>query len=359
MFGEKILEKIIKLFLASNKKPNPLTNNFNKILIIRQHNQFGDLLACTSLFRAIKESFPKSVITVLVSKDNYYALTKNKFVDRTFIFDKSKLINLKYLKRLLIFLKNDYDLCLVPVTVAISNTSCILAGLVKAKYKIGPSSLNGVENKYSFLFDKKVEMDWDSSPERHVSDFGQDILQPLQIRTTNLQTEITFDEEDLIIAKEFLSSEHLKTTNKKLVGLHVGAGKVPNRWSAEKFAEVINSLSNKYDALFYFTGTTADLPCIEDVNKYSENKYPVYLNKTVPEVAALISISDLFITNDTGIMHVAGATNVPQISIFGPTNPNNWAPVGDNKYWLKNKSEINSVSVMRVVQAAEKAIDNG
>ena len=55
-------------------------------------------------------------------------------------------------------------------------------------------------------------------------------------------------------------------------------------------------------------------------------------------------------------MHVAGAVNVPQISIFGPTNPLNWAPVGENKYWIKNSDDIDSVSIKEVFDLAGKIL---
>ncbi len=76
----------------------------------------------------------------------------------------------------------------------------------------------------------------------------------------------------------------------------------------------------------------------------------LFINKPIPEVAALISKSDLFISNDTGIMHVSGTTNTPQISIFGPTNPFNWAPIGPNKYFIRKSELIEDVAVDDVYQ---------
>ena len=70
-------------------------------------------------------------------------------------------------------------------------------------------------------------------------------------------------------------------------------------------------------------------------------------------MAALISKSDLFISNDTGIMHVAGSTDTPQISIFGPTNPFNWAPIGNNKYFIRKSELIDDVSVQDVLKLCE------
>jgi heptosyltransferase-2 len=47
-------------------------------------------------------------------------------------------------------------------------------------------------------------------------------------------------------------------------------------------------------------------------------------------------------------MHVAGTTPTPQISIFGPTNPFNWAPIGEQKYFLRKSDLINDVTVDEV-----------
>jgi len=70
-----------------------------------------------------------------------------------------------------------------------------------------------------------------------------------------------------------------------------------------------------------------------------------FINKSIAEVAAIISKSDLFITNDTGVMHVAGSVETSQISLFGPTNPFNWAPVGPTKYFLRKSDFIDDISV--------------
>jgi heptosyltransferase-2 len=79
-----------------------------------------------------------------------------------------------------------------------------------------------------------------------------------------------------------------------------------------------------------------------------KDKPGLFLNKKIPEVAALISKADLFISNDTGIMHVAGTTNTPQVSVFGPTNPFNWAPIGHNKLFVRKSELIDDVTVQDV-----------
>ncbi len=315
-----------------------------KIIIIRQHNQLGDLLIGVSLLRALKETFPGCNLTLVASPFNYPGLIKNKFIDNLFIFDKKKLFNPIYLKNFLKLLKESYDLAIVPVTVSISFTSNLIARFSNSKIRIGAKSLNGKENKSIFLFDRRVEIDWRKHPDSNVAERSLDIVRPFGINTTNYKSEITFDDEDKKVADEFISSLKLRS-NEYLIGFHTGAGKIPNRWSLIKFIALMAKLKEKYEVKFYLTGSSADMEEINYIKKNIRGEIGCFINKKIPEVAALISKSDLFISNDTGIMHVAGTTDTPQISIFGPTNPFNWAPIGTNKFFIRKSDLIDDISV--------------
>jgi hypothetical protein len=96
----KIIYRTCERILSVPENPSLVLENPRKFIIIRQHNQLGDLLIGVSLFRAIKERYPHSSITLIVSPFNYPGLVKNRFVDRIFIFDKKKLLNPSYLKEL-------------------------------------------------------------------------------------------------------------------------------------------------------------------------------------------------------------------------------------------------------------------
>jgi len=343
---KKILYFLLKKFWGVAENPLRELNTPKKILVVRQHNQLGDMLACISVFRALKEKYPASEVSVIVSPANKNALHKNKFIDELFVFDKNKILSLNYLKKLIQFLRTEYDLAIVPVTVSISFTSNLLCRMANAKTRIGPNSLSGKSNASAFFFDRRIDLDWKKYPDANVSDFSLDILRPFGITTENFSSEISFDETDEKEADEFLKSFSPK--NRKIVGLHVGAGKPPNRWSYENFISIINLLEAKYQPILYVTGSSDDLEIIESIQRGVIPEVKLFLKKEIPQVAALITKSDLFITNDTGIMHVAGTTPTPQISIFGPTNPLNWAPIGKQKHFLRHSDLINDVTVAEV-----------
>ncbi len=383
-----------KLFSVKENKSRDIGSP-QKIIIIRQHNQLGDLLAGVSLLRAIKETFPASHLTLIVSPFNYPGVIKNKFIDRLVVFDKLKIYNPSYFNELYNLLREPYDLAVVPVTVSISFTSNLLARISNAKIRIGPESLNGKLNNSSFFFDRRVIIDWRKYPDSNVAERSLDILRPFGINTKNYRSEISFDKEDIKTAEEFISGLKLASSDKSnyaplghnesgylpadqkilretdkaltgglnlnlnlnfLIGFHVGAGKVPNRWSLNKYIELMTCLKENYKVKFYLTGSSSDM---EEINYIKEKaKFPMglFINHKIPEVAALISKTDLFISNDTGIMHVAGATDTPQISIFGPTNPFNWAPVGENKFFIRKSELIDDVTVEDVYAMCTKIL---
>lgn len=327
-----------------------------KIIIIRQHNQLGDLLAGVSLFRALKETYPESHITLFVSPFNYPGMVKNKYIDRIFIFDKIKLFTPGYFVRLKRILAEEYDLAIVPVVVSISFTSNLLARLSNSKIRIGPQSLDGKVNKSFYFFDRRVSLDWRNHPDSNVSERSLDIVRPFRINTENYHSEISFDDEEMKNVEKFLADNNFDE-NKYLVGLHVGAGKLPNRWSLQKFTSLMNRLNSAHSINFYLTGSITDKDEIDYLVNKLNFKVGLFVNRPIPEVAALISQSDLFISNDTGIMHVSGTTDTPQISIFGPTNPFNWAPIGPNKYFVRKSELIEDVAVDDVYQLSNSILN--
>ena len=340
----KFIILLLKKYLAVPEYFDKSLGNPKNILVIRQHNQFGDLLASVSLFRAIKETYPGSRLTLIASPENYYAVEKNQYIDEIFIFNNNKIWFPNYFYRLKNLLRRDWDLAIVPVTVAVSLTSCILTGLSKAKIKIGPEELNGDKNDIAFVFNHRIKLNWCKCPDAHVSDFILDIVRPFGIKAKNFSTSVFFNKSDIKKANIFIDSL-LPKDDCPLIGFHIGAGKPQNRWPLEKYVELIKRIRSEMNIKIYFTGSDADKEELGFMKKHCGNNCGYFLNKSIPQLAALISLSNIFITNDTGVMHVAGATATPQISIFGPTNPFNWAPVGPTKYFLRKSEFISDVSV--------------
>ena len=115
----------------------------------------------------------------------------------------------------------------------------------------------------------------------------------------------------------------LEKSDRKIMGINPGAtyGSA-KRWYPEKFAKVAISLSDRYDIVIFGgpheTDIAADIE--KELQKASLANYMNLAGKTsIPELVRKISELDLFITGDSGPMHVAAAYEVPTVAIFGPT----------------------------------------
>jgi len=117
-----------------------------------------------------------------------------------------------------------------------------------------------------------------------------------------------------------------KKESKKVVIINPGASFGPaKRWDAKGFAKVAEYLSPNYDVLI--TGNKDDEMISNEITQYlSENKISNYKDLTgktsLKELLEVIANSNLFITGDSGPMHIAAAFQIPSINIFGPTRVN-------------------------------------
>lgn len=349
----KLLLNLIKHFFSVKENLSNHLGSVDSILIIRQHNQLGDVLVGISLIRALKEKYPNSKINFVLSPQNYRALIGNKNIHSTFVFDKKKIFNPTYLRSLIKYLRNRYDVCFVPVNVSISFTSNLLARISNSRVRVGANSLNGKINPSNFFFDRRIDLDWRKFPDSHYADRILDLVRPFGIDTKNFKSEIFYDDEHKNIAQQFLSSikENLE---QKIIGIHPGAGKPQNIWSLKKMLALIKKIKSQYNCCIYIEGTEADKNELNYLKNNSSVKLFEFRNKTIQETAALIELSDLFITTDTGTMHIAGTTETPVISLFGQTNPYNWAPIGENKYFLRKSDFIDDIEVEDVIKLVQK-----
>jgi heptosyltransferase-2 len=126
--------------------------------------------------------------------------------------------------------------------------------------------------------------------------------------------------------------------DKRLLGINPGASYgSAKRWYPEEFAKVASELSNGYDIVIFGGPSEKDMAMdIEKllIEKGVNNYQNLAGETTIPELVSHISNLDLFITGDSGPMHVAAAFQVPTVAIFGPTKDN------ETSQWMNEKSFI-------------------
>lgn len=149
----------------------------------------------------------------------------------------------------------------------------------------------------------------------------------------HLETKINSDDA-LEILREFIPG-----TQKAVIGIAPGATYGPaKKWFPDRFAAVADKLGEMYDAQVIVMGGKGDAQTAQDVCGFARTKLIDLAGKTsLLEAIYLISRCSLFISNDSGLMHVAGALNVPTIAVFGSTNPVTTAPAGNKSVIVRKE----------------------
>ena len=143
---------------------------------------------------------------------------------------------------------------------------------------------------------------------------------------------------DLTAGKLQIYGYDIAKSKKKILGINPGASYgSAKRWYPEEFAKVANKLSDQYDIVIF--GGPGEKDIANDIEKsLIEKGVKNYQNlagkTTIPEVINHISNLDLFITGDSGPMHVAATFEVPTVAIFGPTKDD------ETSQWMNEKSLI-------------------
>ena len=338
-------------------RPSPLAaielSGIESILVVRQHDQLGDMLCVVPLLRALRNRFPNAFVTLIASPVNEEIMRNHPYVNEVLNYEKDRFLRspasfLRFWRQLK---ARRYDLAIVPTTVSISVTSNLIAFLSGARIRVGPEILNDVPSPTSFLFNVAARLQWEGDPHRHQVLRNLDILKPLDIPADESEILVGITDEEKSEAARFLSPFRLE--HGALIGLHPGAGKPLNRWPAERFAETADRLCEKFSAVAVITAGAMDDEPLNSMLRHIRCRYTLVRGRPLRAVAAIISQLNLFITNDTGIMHVAAATGVPTLSLFGPTDPLQWAPMGSkHRYIVAGDGHISSITVEEVVQIA-------
>ena len=99
------------------------------------------------------------------------------------------------------------------------------------------------------------------------------------------------------------------------------------RWFPERYAALCDRMSEFYNARIMILGGPGEERVGRQVSESMRHPSVNLCGKTnLREAFALIERCQLFVTNDSGLMHVAAALDVPLVAIFGSTNPRTTGP---------------------------------
>ena len=284
-------------------------------ILIATTTGIGDTLFSTPALRAIKESFPNSIITAIVTPLSRQLLLNNPFVDRFLVInDPINIINIISLSYKLI--KRKFTTAIVfHASQRIIWPLCKIAGAYKT---IGESF--GTKTGMSQYLTKQI-----NNPYRmHTIDRRLSLVNSIGAYTNNKKMDLFLTTYEKQFATTFISSNTL-SEKQLLIGVHPGAKDSFKCWPSEYFISTINELAMKFNCHFFITGSSNEKPLVNIILDNTENS--TFVNASIRKSAAIIQKLDLFITNDSGPMHIAFALSTPTIALFSPSDHIRTGPI--------------------------------
>ncbi len=362
---ERALKLLLHLFIAAfiRRKPADLEKlepkKVKRILIIRQHNEIGDLILASPAVRAFKKHFPRAKLHMIVRPKLEAVARGCKSLSKVIVFDKKKYWRKPWLYYA--FFKGiwkKYDIAVVLSSVSVSTTSTLFAWLSRAPRCVG-----------------RVEGDIHSSPALRT--LFNVVVSRGDKQACQVEKNLDFlrallpesEEEDLCYeykvpkgatnwAAGFLRRKKRQKLlrYRKLVFVHPGAGKLANRWPDKYYAALADRLIVRGCTVLVDI-SPGDEDAVDKMLYAMQRKAVIVPMVNLSRLAGLISRCHLFIGNDTGILHLAAATGTKTIGLFGPTDPAQWKPPGKSNLALRGAGgELSRLSVDEVARVAMREL---
>lgn len=293
-----------------------------KILVIALSG-IGDALMFTPALKLLRQQLPEAEIDALVMfsavKEMY---ERNKNINNVLYFDflhKGAASSLKYV----IGLRGHYD---VSINVYPSNRKeyNLIQFLIGAKKRVAVKYLRRNFSELGFLNNLSIS----ENDDLHNVQTNIKLIERLLNKKFDEEPELYFPllSVDENYANQFLRDKGIKSDD-FVIGFHAGSATLKNhinrRWEPEKFSALAKIIIKKYNAKILLFGGPEEFnlkkKIIDEIN--SDNAI-IVSTENLPQSAALVKRCNLFVTNDSSMLHIASAMKRNVIAIIGPTNIN-------------------------------------
>ena len=330
--------------------------NSRNILIVMLGG-IGNLILLTPALRALRNHFSKSKITLLAGEPSVDdIISADNLIDALIFFDKNKSNNFFDIFHFIKAMRNEhFDLVLVASSTNVLNAS-LATFLMAIPQRIGENiGGKGFFYTHKIPFDKKT----------HELDGMINLVNFIGCDVKDTLPKISLFDEDKEMAGKFLAKSGLKK-GERLIGIHTGCGEkqIFKRWHKERFAKVADELIKKYGVKVLFTGGEKEIDLVKDVmGLMKEHAINASGQLTIRQTAAVIKQCQLFISNDSGLAHIAAAVDTPLIVLFGNTEIWRIAPRGKSVHIIQKYTEQKNINPLYlileedVLQIAEKILN--
>jgi len=297
-------------------------------IVVRGPNWLGDAVMCEPALSQLPVLFPQAEITLLVKPAIADLLAQHPAVNRTLVYDdRGRHAGLTGKWTLAgVLRRHRFDL-------AILFQNAFEAALI--------SFLAGIPRRFGYATDGRSLLLTDPvvvpprSAQRHQVEYYWDLLKPLGGQGPAPAPRLFVTPEESALIARRLADAGIGAAD-LVIGVNPGStyGHA-KRWLPDRYAEVVNRVVKDTQSRsgarvgVAILGAKGEEPLGKAIADQIKTRSVVCSGQTtVRELMALVKRCQLFLTNDTGPMHVAAAFNVPLVAVFGPTDWQTTSPFG-------------------------------
>lgn len=307
-------------------------------ILISALSGIGDALIFSPSLSLLKKKIPDCEIDMLVMFKQVAELYQNNpNINRIHLIDFLNQPKIKSFRGVMQLRKLKYD-CSINVYPSNRKEYNLISYLIGAKRRIATRY-----NHYSFSNLHFLNTDLaNESKNRHNALQNLDLIKKLipDIKDEdagNYEVYITGDDRNYAVDILKIFEKDYKF----LFGFHAGSavfkGHINKRWDADKFAQLAILLNKKYNAGILIFGTEKDVN--ETISNSSREITFLPFVTTLNQTLAFMEKCRLFVTNDSALMHLASALNIPTAAIFGYTNYKELHPWKSNHLVIRKEFE--------------------
>jgi heptosyltransferase-2 len=290
-------------------------------ILVRMPNWIGDLVMATPVLADLRKKFPEASITAMCRRPVCDLLELDDSIDELFCFTKlNGFVRRDDRRNIIEKIKNGkYDLGIL-LTNSFSSAWWFWQGNVKRRIGFSKNLRDWLLSDAQAMPKKGAE---------HQVDTYKRLLLPLGIPRSNTPPRLFVNDQEVEASKELLYQRgYRKGTS--VIGIHPGAAYGSAKcWPSERYRALALQLLEKKNATIVFFGDAATGPLIKEICQGLPEKVLDLAGVTsLRELACLIKDCTVFLTNDSGPMHIAAAFNTPLVALFGSTDDRVTGPYG-------------------------------
>ncbi|MFV1983443.1 MAG: glycosyltransferase family 9 protein [Thiohalomonadales bacterium] len=305
---------IILVIIIYHMKRRKLRHIPESILICRT-DKLGDFVLSLPAFLLIKKALPKTKIIALTQEYTKPIAELCDGIDEIITVPKasSALTTIKNTVRIIKPLK-------VDVSISLFTTATLAIGLFISKIRFRVAPATKIDQLfYNFRLRQrrsqslKPEFEYNLDLVKYYLDFNKNKYENSFERPT-----IKFQPDIINNTKQLFCTEFDINKSTKLIFVHVGSGGSANNLSPTQYADLINQLTEKFQATFVLCEGPEDTENVEKTISLlkSENFVRYISNQGLLEFTKHIAMADFFISGSTGPLHLAGALDIPTAGFY-------------------------------------------